>query len=188
MIHSSFLDYLLALNQPQMAGFQRWLFQPGMLFNAPETWWEEKKLRPTPHEGLDLYRFADAAGQIKELDEQIKIPATFAGKIVKIGDDFLGKSLYLSHEIFSQDGRQLYTAYGHTQPLALKAGHMVPAGDPLATLPAAPAKKTGIPGHLHLTLAWVPVSLPADRLNWQNLSADPTITLIDPWPILSGPA
>ena len=189
VIHSKFFDYLLALNQPQMAGFQRWLFKPGMLFNAPETWWGEQKLRATPHEGLDLYCFADAAGQIKELDKNIKIPAAFAGKIVKTGNDFLGKSIYLSHELFAADGRQLYTAYGHTRPLdSLQTGHTVAAGEIIATLAAPSGKNTRIPGHLHITLAWVPSSMPADRLNWQNLSADHTITLIDPWPLLSAPA
>ncbi len=188
-IHSRFFDYLLTSNSPQMTGFRRWLFQPGMLFNAPETWWGEKKLRATPHEGLDLYCFADAAGQIKELDEQIKIPAAFAGKIVKTGNDFLGKSIFISHELFAEDGRQLYTAYGHTRPLAaIRAGQVVAAGEIIATLAAPSGKNTGIPGHLHITLAWVPKSMPSDRLNWQTLSADRSITLIDPWPRLSAPA
>ncbi len=188
VFNSRFFEYLLAHNQPQMAGFQRWLFKPGMLFNAPETWWGEKKLRATLHEGLDLYCFADAAGQIKELDEQIKIPAAFAGKIVKTGNDFLGKSIFISHELFAEDGRQLYTAYGHTRPLAaIRAGQVVAVGEIIATLAAPSGKNTMIPGHLHITLAWVPSSMPADRLNWQNLSADHTITLIDPWPLLSAP-
>ena len=188
-INSSFFDYLLASNRPYMAGFKKWLLQPGMLFNSQETWWGEKKPRATPHEGLDLCCFEDLTGQIKKLDKNIQIPATFAGKIVKIGHDFLGKSIYLSHEIFAADGRQLYTAYGHTEPLAaMQAGKVVEAGEIIAAVAAGPGKSTKIPSHLHLTLAWIPVSLPPDRLNWQNLGADRTIRLIDPRSILTAPA
>ena len=188
-INSSFFDYLLASNRPHMAGFKRWLFQPGMLFNSQETWWGEKKPRATPHEGLDLCCFEDLTGQIKQLDKNIKIPATFAGKIVKIDRDFLGKSIYLSHEIFAEDGRQLYTAYGHTEPwAAMQAGKVVAAGEIIAAIPEVMGKKTKIPPHLHLTLAWIPVSLPPDRLNWPNLGADRTIKLIDPRSILTAPA
>ena len=140
-LKSSFFDYLLASNRPHMAGFKRWLFQPGMLFNSQETWWGEKKPRATPHEGLDLCCFEDLTGQIKQLDKNIKIPATFAGKIVKIDRDFLGKSIYLSHEIFAEDGRQLYTAYGHTEPLAaMQAGKVVEAGEIIAAVSAGPGK------------------------------------------------
>jgi len=172
-----------------MAGFKSWLFQPGMLFNSQETWWGEKKPRATPHEGLDLCCFEDLSGQINKLDKNIKIPATFAGKIVKIGHDFLGKSIYVSHEIFSEDGRQLYTAYGHTEPLAaIKAGKAVAAGEIIAQIPEVMGNKTKIPPHLHITLAWIPVSLLPDRLNWQNLGADRTIKLIDPRSILLPPA
>ena len=73
-------------------------------------------------------------------------------------------------------------------PSSVQAGTTVAAGEAIATIAAAAAQKTRIPGHLHITLAWVPLSIPADRLNWQNLSADLTITLIDPWLILSAPA
>jgi len=186
---SNFFNYLLASNRPYMAGFKNWLSQPGMLFNSQETWWGEKKQRAAPHEGLDLCWFEDATGQIKHLDENIKIPATFAGKIVKISPDFLGKSIYLSHEIFAADGRQLYTAYGHTEPLAsMHAGKVVAAGEIIAAIAAGSGKNPKITVHLHLTLAWIPVSRPRDRLNWQNLGADRTITLIDPRSILAAPA
>ncbi len=180
---------MLASNRAEMAGFKSWLFQPGMLFNSLETWWGEKKPRAAPHEGLDLCFFEDAAGQIKKVDENIKIPATFAGKIVKLDRDFLGESIYLSHEIFSADGRQLYTAYGHTRPLAsLQVGKAVAAGEIIAQISAAAGKKIQIPPHLHLTFAWIPVPIALDRLNWPNLGTDPTITLIDPLLLLSVPA
>jgi murein DD-endopeptidase MepM/ murein hydrolase activator NlpD len=189
MEQSKFFDYLLASNGPALAGFKSWLFQPGMLFNSLETWWGERQPRSTPHEGLDLCWFADGAGQRRRVAQDLRIPATFAGKIVKLDRDFLGISIYLSHEILAADGRQLYTAYGHTQPLAsLQVGQRVAEGEIIATIAASSGKKARVLPHLHLTLAWMPRALATVRLAWQNLGHDPAITLIDPLAILAPPA
>jgi murein DD-endopeptidase MepM/ murein hydrolase activator NlpD len=172
-----------------MAGFKRWLFQPGMRFNSRETWWGERKPRATPHEGVDLCCLEDAGGQIKNLDKNIKIPATFAGEIIKIADDFLGQSIFLAHEIYATDGRQLCTAYGHTRPLAsLQLGQIVAAGEIIAAVSSTADKKSKVTPHLHLTLAWLPVPLEPDRLTWPNLGRDPAITLLDPLAVLTVPA
>ncbi len=188
-ICSSFFADLLAGNQPQMAGFRNWLFKPGMEFGARETWWGARKPRPAPHEGIDLYCFADAAGRIRQLDAATRIPATFAGTIARISRDFLGQSIFLRHEIFAADGRQLITAYGHTRPLAeLALGQTVAAGEIIGAIAAGPDKNPKIPGHLHITLAWVSASLPSAGLSWKNLGAGRNITLIDPLTILSDPA
>jgi len=187
-LKSGFLGYMLESNRAEMKGFKKWLFQPGMLFNSRETWWGEKKPRRTPHEGLDLCFFEDAAGRIKKVDGKINIPATFAGEIVKISRDFLGKSIYLSHEIFSQGRRQLYTIYGHTKPFAsLKVGDKVAKGEIFATIAAQPKKSFDILPHLHLTFAWIPLQIHPDRLNWLNLGRDGAITLIDPLSVLLSP-
>lgn len=186
-IKSKFFDYLLACNETALSGFKSWLFQPGMAFNSGETWWGEKRPRPTPHEGIDLCCFKDGVGQFRQVGPDLQIPATFAGQILKLGRDFLGKSIYLGHEIQAADGRQLCTAYGHTRPLvSLRVGQPVAAGEIIAALAAG--KKTRVPSHLHLTLAWIPVAIDPDRLDWQNLGRDPAITLIDPLSILALPA
>jgi hypothetical protein len=183
-VKSRFLDYLLAHNQPAMAGFKGWVFKPGMGFNSREQWWARQN-RPTPHEGLDLCCFADTAGRIHNVDRRLKIPATFAGVIVKIAPDFLGKSIYLAHKIVADDGRQLYTAYGHTDPVAtLQVGRTVNEGEIMARLSGVSAQKTAILPHLHLTLAWLPVPFPPRRLTWKNLATDPAIVLIDPLTVL----
>ena len=185
---SKFFDYLRASNGPALAGFTEWLFQPGMLFNSRETWWGERQPRSTPHEGLDLCWFAEAAGRISRVDQHLRIPATFAGEIIKIDRDFLGKSIYLGHEICAADGRQLYTAYGHTRPVAsLQVGNRVAAGEIIATIAAASGRKTRVLPHLHLTLAWMPVPIAPDRLDWQNLGRYPDITLIDPLSVCPTP-
>ncbi len=189
MEQSRFFDNLLASNHPAMLPFKKWLFQPGMEFASLETWWGEKQPRSCPHEGLDLCCFEDAAGQARQVGPDLKIPATFAGKIIRLARDFLGNSIYLSHEILAADGRQLCTAYGHTRPLAsLKVGQQVAAGEIIAALAAAKGKSSKVPPHLHLTLAWIPRALDPDRLDWQNLGRDPAITLIDPLAVLAFPA
>lgn len=188
MIKSSFFEYLLSSNQPQMEGFARWIIHQGMLFNALETWWGGKQPRPSPHEGLDLCCFEDASHQVKRVDKTTKIPATFAGEVLRIAPDFLGKSIFLGHEILAADGRRLCTAYGHTRPFgSLKVGKRVAAGEIIAVI-GAPGKKTRVLPHLHLTFAWLPVTLDPERLTWPNLAQNRDITLIDPLSVLAPPA
>ncbi|MCK9375180.1 MAG: M23 family metallopeptidase [Syntrophobacterales bacterium] len=180
------MAYLVAHNHTRLGDFKEWLFQPGMLFQSLEKWWGGGGLRPGHHEGLDLYSFADVRGRIKILDQHIRIPAAFSGRIVKIDPDFLGKSIFIKHEIFSGSGRQLYSAYGHTAPLeALTVGQTVVEGEIIAIISGGPGRKTAIAPHLHITFAWMPASLDPDRLTWENLGHDPAITLIDPLSVLS---
>jgi hypothetical protein len=187
-VKSRFFDYLLAGNQPQMAGFKRWLFQPGMLFNAWETWWREQELRPSPHEGLDLCFFEDADGRVQKVNQRTRIPAAFAGEVIKISDDFLGKSIFLGHAIKAPDGRRLCTAYGHIRPLAtLKVGQAVAAGEIMAVIAAPLGRGRTITPHLHLTLAWIPAAIAPERLAWPKLGRDPEITLLDPLEFLAPP-
>jgi hypothetical protein len=141
---------------------------------------------PQPHEGLDLCWFGDRHGRIRRLPPQLKVPATFAGVVIKIANDFLGRSIYLLHEQITTGGRRLLTAYGHTAPLdSLQVGGPVAAGEIIASLAALPGKNHAVSPHLHLTFAWVPPDLPPHRLHWPNLGPDPAITLIDPLPLIA---
>jgi murein DD-endopeptidase MepM/ murein hydrolase activator NlpD len=189
ILKSRFLEDLLAANQPHLATFRRWLLTPGMLFQAGEQWWGEQRRRPTPHEGLDLCCFEDAAGRRQRLDSNTRIPATYAGRIIRIAPDFLGESVYLSHEIFSPEGLKLHTLYGHLKPRPdLQAGQEVAAGEIIGTISEGPAgPKAPIAPHLHITLAWLPAALAPERLDWPNLRRDPAITLIDPLLLLALP-
>lgn len=185
-LQSRFFHYMVEHNRPQMDGFKRWDFQPGMLFQALKKWWGDQGARYTRHEGLDLYHYADANGALKTVDQHTRIPAAFAGEIVKIEPDFLGKSIYIRHDIFSAGGRQLISVYGHTVPREfLEAGQKVAAGEIIGRISAFPDKKTTLVPHLHITFAWVPVWVTLSRLDWKNLGNDPGITLIDPLPVLS---
>lgn len=184
-IKSNFLSYMLENNRPRMDGFKKWSFHPGMRFNSFEQWWGDKKKRPSAHEGVDLCWFEDSNGMIKKIDKNTKIPAAFSGNIVKIFNDFLGKSIYITHDIFDQSGRQLYTAYGHTQPFdSVEIGKKVKAGEIVGLVSGFSGKKTSILPHLHVTFAWIPVSMHIYDLHWNNLGHDERITLIDPLSVL----
>ena len=188
MEKSKFFDYLLASNGPALAGFKSWLFQPGMEFNSRRTWWGEKQPRSRPHEGLDLCCFEDSRGQFRQVGPDLQIPATLAGKILKLAGDFLGESIYLAMRSWRQ------TAGGCAPPMATpgrwpncRSANRWPRGKSSRRWPP-PGKKTRVPPHLHLTLAWIPLALDPDRLDWQNLGRDPAITLIDPLAVLALPA
>ena len=182
---STFLRSLVANNRPDLYNFKRWIFHPGMLFNSLEKWWGNQGIRSVPHEGLDLCSFEEENSSIKTLGPHTKIPAAFAGRIVKIDQDFLGKSIYISHEIFDDRGRQLYSAYGHTDPRdALNIGSQVAEGETIAVVSQGSGKKTTIVPHLHITFAWIPVPIATHDLTWDNLGKNLSITLIDPLSVL----
>jgi murein DD-endopeptidase MepM/ murein hydrolase activator NlpD len=179
------MEFMLEHNRPRMDGFQRWVFHPGMMFQALEKWWGDQGLRAVPHEGLDLYSFEEALGRVQTVDEQTQIPAAFAGRVVKIDRDFLGKSIYISHALYTDNGRQLLSAVGHTIPReGLKPGQQVVAGEIIAAVSGFSGQKSKLPPHLHLTFAWVPKDVRADQLTWKNLGHDPGIRLIDPLPVI----
>jgi murein DD-endopeptidase MepM/ murein hydrolase activator NlpD len=185
-LKSRFFHYMVENNRPQMADLQEWLFQPGMRFMAPGKWWGNQGTRYTRHEGLDLYSFIKADGTLHTVDQHTRIPAAFAGAIIKIEPDFLGQSIYLSHEIFSAHGHQLISVYGHTVPReSLQAGQKVAAGEIIGRISGFPDKKTSLVPHLHLTFAWVPVHMDQQQLDWKNLNNNSGITLMDPLSLLS---
>jgi hypothetical protein len=184
-LKSSFFSHLMANNRPQLDNFKQWIFQPGMLFNSLEKWWGDQGRRASPHEGLDLCVFEDINGKKKTLNRHTKIPAAFAGEIVKIEPDFLGKSIFISHGIFDDRGRQLFSAYGHTAPRAsLKIGSNVAEGENIAEILALADKKLEILPHVHITFVWIPVPIADHDLNWDNLGKNPIIKLIDPLSVL----
>jgi hypothetical protein len=185
-LQSKFMEFMLEHNRPRMDGFQRWVFHPGMLFQSQEKWWGDQGLRTVPHEGLDLYSFEAAGGKVQTVDQQTQIPAAFGGQVIKIDRDFLGKSIYISHAIFTGGGRQLLSAVGHTIPReGVQTGQQVVAGEVIASVAGVPGKQSNLPPHVHLTFAWVPKDVGVDQLTWKNLGHDPGITLIDPLAVIS---
>jgi hypothetical protein len=183
----AFLPHLLATNPTRLSGFAVWVFHPGMLFGSREQWWGDPRPRPSPHEGLDLCWFQDTAGGLHRVPETLAVPAPLPGQLVRLAPDFLGTSIFFRHEIFSGP-YQLYSALGHTRPMAtLGVGDEVAAGDLIAHLAAARGRASRVPMHLHLTFAWLPLAASLECLDWRTLGRDPQVRLIDPLPLLSLP-
>ena len=183
---AGYLPHLQAAN-PELLGAEIVLvFHPGMLFGSRERWWGDPRPRPTPHEGLDLWCVADAAGREQSLPLSFRVPAAFPGVVVRLLPDFLGLTVCLRHER-REEGACLYSLLGHLRPRpGLGAGTAVAAGEILGTL-AAPAKPTRVPPHLHLTLALLPPAQEAECLNWEILGRHPGVRLVDPLPVLGLP-
>lgn len=58
-------------------------------------WWGDCGERDNPHEGLDLCLYRNMEDDILRLDEKTNIPAMSDGVVVKIINDFLGRSVIL---------------------------------------------------------------------------------------------
>ncbi|RWX50823.1 hypothetical protein VU01_12592 [Candidatus Electrothrix marina] len=181
----SFLTDTIHTCNPSFAGdFRQWLWQPGMCFLDDRLWWGEQKKRIAPHEGIDLAWYTDQQGKEHWLAPGhmipgLVVPAIFSGKVVQLHQDFLNWSVYIRHDRFCRDGAVLHTVYGHVQPKKkICIGQEVGGGEPVAVLAAYP--RSTVPLHLHFTVAWVPKSIPSRQLNWQMLSENRQIILLDP--------
>ncbi|MBC8552948.1 MAG: hypothetical protein H8D23_25260 [Candidatus Brocadiales bacterium] len=177
---STFKTFFTKHNNFHTYGFKEWVFYPGMLFQNMEAWWTDNGLRPTPHEGIDLCFYRDNAGKVRRIDNGTKIPVMYTGDIVHTHDDFLGKSIYVKHSINDKSGNALHTIYGHTIPRNLHdTKKRVRQGDIIAEVAAVPENSKVLP-HIHITMAWIPESLPCKRLNWGTIWTSRSVTLCNP--------
>ncbi len=166
-------------NSDFLATFQEWLWLPGTCFLDEQLWWGRKKKRYSLHEGVDLACYANQQGQKCWLEPGLAIPSIFSGKVVQFHQDFLNWSVYIRHEQFYRNQAVLHTVYGHIQPWeGLCLDQQLRAGEPVALLDASP--RSGVPLHLHCTVAWIPQDIPAKQLSWQMLSEHERIILLDP--------
>lgn len=161
-------------------GFKEWIFYPGMLFQDMEAWWTDSGLRSAPHEGIDLCFYRDNKGQVRRIGERAKIPVMYAGDIVHIHDDFLGKSIYVKHSIYNKSGNVLHTIYGHTIPLNhYDTKEKVREGDIIAEI-AALSENSKILPHIHITMAWISETLSCKKFNWETIGNPRLVTLCNP--------
>jgi hypothetical protein len=182
---TGFSRCLVRCNGLDEIGFESWVFYPGMLFNSLDKWWGEGGDRPRHHEGIDLCLYRDKQGQNFRLDGATKIPVMYAGKIIKIEEDYLAHSLYVRHKIYDGNGRQLYTIYAHTEPYTgVDTGSIVNEGDIIATIAGDENKKEIMLPHVHISMAWVSESLPCERLNWDTMNESGLVTLCDPLEVI----
>lgn len=176
---SSFTNKLVKINGLHSNGFMKWFFHEGMMFKSDLKWWTEGK-RERPHEGLDICMFEARNGSKHYLRQDTKIPVLYDGEIVKIEDDYLGKSIYLRHGI-NDRGRIFFTIYGHTLPLDdIAEGKKVQEGSIISMLSDASREKPFIPVHLHLTTALIFEKVNYKDLLWETVSDPEKAELIDP--------
>ena len=185
---SSFNVRLVSTNDLGQESFKEWSFRPGMLFNAKETWWGDAGARTTPHEGLDIAFFKTAASDMCPLPEGAKVPSIFDGEVVKVCEDFLGKSIFVRHQTLRMGTSHLFTIYGHTQPRqSFEPGMQIAEGDIIATVADARVKGAPMPSHLHVSLAWIPDSLSPEMLSWKYIGGRRGLVLLDPLKVLDLP-
>jgi murein DD-endopeptidase MepM/ murein hydrolase activator NlpD len=179
--NTRFTEFLIQKNALLEGSFKGWVFYPGMLFNSTDKWWGDQGKRDRPHEGLDLCLYKDRKDRILRLGEKTKIPAIYDGVVVGIIDDFLGKSVIIEHLFPECENNRLCTIYGHTlSEDNLPIGKIVKEGDVIATLADSRRSKTNIFPHLHISIAWASKPISYDRLDWDNIAALDSFTLLDP--------
>jgi hypothetical protein len=66
----------------------------------------------------------------------------------------------------------------------VRRGEAFTKGDVIATIAGAGNRKASIPPHLHISIAWIPKSIPYERLNWETISAAGNVILLDPLQIM----
>jgi len=183
--NTRFTEFLIRKNALDPGGFKGWVFCPGMLFNSTDKWWGDRGKRDKPHEGLDLCLYKDREDTILRLDETAKVPVIYDGMVVGIVDDFLGKSVIIEHLFPGCHNNRLCTIYGHTIPEDnLSVGKIVKEGEVIATLADSSTSKTNIFPHLHISLGWTSKEISYDTLNWENIGAPNTVTLLDPLQVI----
>jgi hypothetical protein len=182
---TKFSEYLVVHNGLRERGFQEWVFSPGMLFNATERWWGMGGSRKRPHEGLDLCLYRVRGGATHSLDEAVKIPVLFDGVVVRVIDDYIGKSIFIRHYLYDEKGDQLFSVYGHTRPCDhVRRGRKVKEGNVIATISTRGDHPAHIMPHLHISIAWIPQKLYWRKRDWDVLSNSYLVTLVNPLEVL----
>jgi len=183
-----FHEQLRYYNSLDKLGFREWIFHPAMLFGSHYKWWGDLGKRERLHEGLDLYLYRTKEGNIHYLDEKTKIPVIFKGQVIKVDDDFLGESVFVSHGNYDSNGSQLHTIYGHIKPRAhICPGEILSEGDIIGVI--ADARKSGgvIPHHLHVSVAWISNTVHSQELGWQMMGDLTKVVLLDPLCVIECP-
>ena len=178
---TTFSERLVQENGLAARGLARWAFVPGMNFGSTVKWWGGGGQRAQPHEGVDLCLYKDRQGKLCRLYEGARLPAMVGGTVVRLCDDFLGRSVMVERDLPGQG--KLYVMYGHTAPRPdLEVGQSVQEGEVVALLAPLPSSRTSILPHLHVSLGWSPDAVPADQLEWERIPD--VLTLLDPVQVL----
>ena len=178
---SEFVSYLIKENQLNACDFDRFIFFYAMLFGSKKKWWGAAGHRESSHEGLDLCFFANTRHEYFRLDETIKIPMLYDGRVEHITDDFLGKTIITRHYFPGHNELSLFSLYGHLNPdKNLKIGDEIKAGKIFARIAGLENRQKVLLPHLHISLAKPEMLPPANYLEWEFLNTVDRAVFIDP--------
>lgn len=150
-----------------------------------DKWWGNQGKRQRPHEGVDLCFYRDRNDRIPHLDEKTKIPVLYDGVVVRVMDDFIGRSVMVEHRLPDSDYPRFCTIYGHTDLLrGLRVGRIVKAGDIIATLARPKKSQRKIPPHLHISLGWISNKISYENLEWKTMSTLKALKWVDPLKVI----
>lgn len=176
-----FAELLLKVNDLNQAGFEKWLFCPGMPFNDLKKWWGDHGQRDFPHEGVDLCLYRGIDSHIRRLDATGRVPAMGDGAVKALFTDYLGKAIIIEHERLPAQNWRLLSIYAHTNPSpGIGIGANIKEGDIIATLADTRLSKANIIPHLHFTLALASPFLSYEDFVWNVIRDPDRITLLDP--------
>jgi len=180
---SGFTEHFIRANGLRKNDFKEWLLCSGMFFEAPNQWWRIQGKRKKLHQGLDLGFYRNQKKGIIGFDDNTKIPTIYDGLIVGIFNDFLGKSIFIKHEISSADNGTLCTILGHLTPESeICPGMRLEEGEIIARV--ASSVTSSVRSHLHLSMGWIKKEITDEFLDWQGISISETLKLIDPLGII----
>lgn len=180
---SEFETRLTALNQEQFSNLSCWVFYKGMLFLGMEKWWNKGRIRPKPHEGLDVCYFRDKKSKITSINENTIIPAPYDGIVVSIKEDFIGTSVFAKLDLSSE--YPLLWALGHMNlEMSIQRGTKVKEGMPLGTLAPVLKRGSGLLPHLHVSVGFFKTVDMLEIIDWHKLNDRSYIQLLDPLPLL----
>lgn len=136
--------------------------------------------RTHPHEGVDVCFYTTKRGSRANLYLDTCIPPLYSGEVVKVFDDFIGQTILVRHAIFYEKNYQLYSMYGHVDPLFhVTAGREVDCSEKIATIADTAIKKRPMLPHLHISTLWLPCSFPAETIKW-GMENDTAVRFCDP--------
>jgi hypothetical protein len=177
-------EFLVQENHLSERGFRAWVFDPEMLYGAARMWWSDRGRRPLPHEGLDLCLYRGLTPAIRRLDVDTRVPAMYDGSVVRLSDDFIGRSVMVACRFPDRPG-VTYALYGHTRPRpGLAVGQGVRQGEVVAQLAPVTRARSRVWPHLHVSLGWAPEEVAPERLEWGTIPN--VLHLWDPLPALGG--
>jgi hypothetical protein len=177
---SGFFHSLARRNGLEGSAFGGWIFPPGTGFGETEAWWREGT-RAHPHEGVDVFLYADAAGGRGRLPAGAVVPPVWEGVVVRVVPDHLGKTVFVAHHRCGRRGRRLHSVYGHLVPgEGIAPGLPVAADHLLGRVADTAGRRVPMAPHLHLSLALVDASVRPGDLGWDLMRDPRSVTLLDP--------